>query len=196
MSAANFDNSDSCHWYALRVKSNCEKLVTAGVRNKGFEEFLPLYRSCHRWSDRVKSVELPLFPGYTFCRIDPNVRLPILTIPGALHFIGIGKDPAPIDDSEIAAIQNAVRSGLPAEPWAYLNVGQLVRLVDGPLAGLEGILIETRKQYRIVVSVSLLQRSVAVEIDRNWVTPLGADHRPLSIPVPWAPVPLIKNRPL
>jgi len=196
MSAGNFDNFDSCHWYALRVKSNCEKLVTAGVRNKGFEEFLPLYRTCHRWSDRLKSAELPLFPGYTFCRIDPNFRLPILTIPGALHFIGIGKVPVPIEDSEVAAIQNAVRSGLPAEPWAYLNVGQLVRLDDGPLAGLEGILIETRKQCRIVVSVSLLQRSVAVEIERNWVTPLGADHRPLSIPVPWATVPLIKNRPL
>jgi transcription antitermination factor NusG len=193
MSAANFDSLDSCHWYALRVKSNCEKLVTEAVRNKGFEEFLPLHRCRHRWSDRFKSVELPLFPGYTFCRLDPNFRLPILTIPGALHFVGIGKAPVPIEDSEIAGIQNAVRSGLPAEPWTYLPVGQLVRLDDGPLAGLEGILIETRKQYRIVVSLSLLQRSMAVEIERNWVTPLGADRRPLSIPVPWATVPLIKN---
>jgi transcription antitermination factor NusG len=196
MNAPNFDNIGSRHWYALRVKSNCEKLVATAVRNKGFEEFLPLYRSCRRWSDRLKSVELPLFPGYTFCRIDPDFRLPILTIPGALNFIGIGKVPVPIDDPEIAAIQNAVRSGLPAEPWAYLNVGQLVRLDDGPLAGLEGILIETRKQYRVVVSVSLLQRSVAVEIERNWVTPLGADRRPLSIQVPWATDPLVKNRPV
>jgi transcription antitermination factor NusG len=185
------ENLDSRQWYALRVKSNCEKLVAAAVRNKGFEEFLPLYRSCHRWSDRVKSIELPLFPGYTFCRIDPNFRLPILTIPGAMNFIGIGKVPVPIEDSEITAIQDAVRSGLPAEPWTYLNVGQLVRLDDGPLAGLEGILIENRKQYRIVVSVSLLQRSVSVEIQRNWVTPLGADRRPLTIPVPWATAPLI-----
>jgi transcription antitermination factor NusG len=195
MDAANFDHIGSRQWYALRVKSNCEKLVATGVRNKGFEEFLPLYRSCHRWSDRVKFVESPLFPGYTFCRIDPNFRLPILTIPGALHFIGIGKVPVPIEDSEIAVIQNAVRSGLPAEPWAYLEVGQLVRLDDGPLAGLEGILIETRKQYRVVVSISLLKRSVAVEIERNWATPLGADRRPLRIPVPWATVPL-KNQPL
>jgi transcription antitermination factor NusG len=193
MNAANTENFGSTHWYALRVKSNCEKLVATAVRNKGFEEFLPLHRSCHRWSDRLKSVELPLFPGYTFCRIDPNFRLPILTIPGALNFVGIGKVPVPIEDSEITAIQNAVRSGLPAEPWAYLNVGQLVRLDDGPLAGLEGILIETRKQYRIVVSVTLLQRSVAVEIERNWVTPLGADRRPLTIPVPWTTAPLIKN---
>ena len=196
MNVDEFDNSPSHRWFALRVKSNFEKTVATVVHHKGFEEFLPLYRSCHRWSDRFKSVESPLFPGYIFCRIDPNLRLPILTIPGALHFIGIGKVPVPIADSEITAIQNAVRSGLPAEPWEYLNVGQLVRLDYGPLIGLEGILIETRKQFRIVVSVSLLQRSVAVEIERNWVTPLGADRRPLAIPVPWATVPLIENHSL
>jgi transcription antitermination factor NusG len=196
MNVENYDNNGSSQWFALRVKSNCEKTVATVVRHKGFEEFLPFYQSCHRWSDRLKSVELPLFPGYIFCRIDPNFRLPILTIPGALHFIGIGKVPVPIDDSEIAAIQRAVRSGLPAEPWEHLEVGQLVRLDEGPLAGLEGILVETRKQYRVVVSVSLLKRAVAVEIERNWVTPLGADRRPLSISVPWATIPLIKNQSL
>jgi transcription antitermination factor NusG len=196
MNVDKFDNPALFQWFALRVKSNFERTVAAVVHYKGFEEFLPLYRSCHRWSDRLKSVELPLFPGYIFCRIDPSFRLPILTIPGALHFIGVGKVPVPIDDSEIAAIQKAMESGLPAEPWEYLNVGQLVRLDYGPLAGLEGILIETRKQFRIVVSVSLLQRSVAVEIERSWVTPLGADRRPLAMPVPWATVPLIKNHSL
>jgi transcription antitermination factor NusG len=188
-----FDEVGSRKWFALRVKSNCERTVATVVRNKGFEEFLPLYQGFHRWSDRYKAVESPLFPGYIFCRIDPNLRLPILTVPGALHFISIGKVPAPIDDCEIAAIQNAVRSGLPAKPWEYLEVGQLVRVDDGPLAGLEGILIETRKQYRVVVSVSLLKRSVAVEIERNWVTPLGAERRPLSIPVPWAARTITKN---
>ena len=196
MNVDKFANPDAHHWFALRVKSNFEKTVAAVVHYKGFEEFLPLCHRRHRWSDRVKSIDLPLFPGYLFCRIDPDLRLPILTIPGALHFVGIGKTPVPIDDSEIAAIQLAVRSGLPAEPWEYLNVGQLVRLDYGPLAGLEGILIEARKQFRIVVSVSLLQRSLAVEIERKWVTPLGADRRPLPIPVPWATVPLIKNHSL
>ena len=171
----------SCNWFALRVKSRAEKIVSTIARNKGFEEFLPLYSCRHRWSDRNKSVELPLFPGYVFCRIDPRYRLPLLTIPGALHFVGIGKVPVPIDDEEIAAIQTAVRSGLTTEPWPYLNVGQTVRLEDGPLAGLEGILIEVRKKQRIVVSVSLLQRSVAVEIEREWVTPVGASGRPSGI---------------
>jgi transcription antitermination factor NusG len=194
MEVEKLNNIGSNQWFALRVKSNCEKIVANVVRNKGFEEFLPLYQNRHRWSDRLKSIDLPLFPGYIFCRIDPNVRLPILTIPGAWHFIGIGKVPAPIDDSEIAAIQRAVRSGLPAEPWAHLEVGQLVRLEEGPLAGLEGILIETRKQCRVVVSVSLLQRAVAVEIERNWVTPLGADRRPLGISVPWATIPPIRTQ--
>ena len=188
-------NASLAQWFALRVKSNSEKVVATIARNKGFEEFLPLYQSRHKWSDRYKSVELPLFPGYVFCRINPNVRLPLLTIPGALHFIGIGKAPLPIDDWEIAAIQRAVGSGLRLEPWAYLEVGQLVRLDLGPLAGLEGILIETRKQYRVVVSVSLLQRSVAVEIERNWVTPVDPFGRPLGCPVPWAADPAVSNQP-
>ena len=181
MNVDEIDNSGSRQWFALRVKSNCEKIVATGISYKGFEEFLPLYQRRQRWSDRFKSIASPLFPGYVFCRIDPRVRLPILTIPGALHFIGIGKAPVPIEDSEIAAIQRAVRSGRPVAPWAYLSAGQLVRFDDGPLAGLEGILIESRKQCRVVVSVTLLKRSVAVEIERGWVTPLGADRRPLAI---------------
>ena len=191
-----FHNPDTSRWFALRVKSNCERTVAAVARNKGFEEFLPLYHSCNRWSDRIKSAEVPLFPGYIFCRIDPRFRLPILTIPGALHFIGIGKVPVPIDDSEIVAIQNAVRSGLPIVPWEYLDAGQLARVDHGPLAGLEAILIRSGKQHRIVVSVSILKRSVALNIDRDLVTPLGPDRRPLSLPVPWAKIPISTELPV
>jgi transcription antitermination factor NusG len=165
--------ADSGHpWFALRVRSRYEKLVATMAREKGFEEFTPFYRSRRRWSDRFKHIDLPLFPGYLFCRVDPENRLPLLVIPGVLHFVGIGKVPAPIDSAEIAAIRSAVQSGLSAEPWPFLQVGQRVRLEAGPLAGLEGLLIEARKQVRIVVSVSLLNRSVAVEIERQWVTPL------------------------
>jgi len=167
----NTNNGEPIRWFALRVKSQSERTVAVAVRNKGFEEFLPLYRHRNRWSDRIKLVELPLFPGYLFCRIDPSSRLPILKIPGALHFVGIGRTPVPIDDAEIAAIQAAVRSGLPTQPAAYLEVGERVRPYDGPLAGLEGILVEARDQYSLVVSVTLLRRSLMVEIDRDWVTP-------------------------
>ncbi len=161
-------------WYALRVKSRYEKLVATMAHNKGFEEFLPLYECRRRWSDRFKMQEIPLFPGYVFCRMNPERRLPLLTIPGAMHFVGIGRVPAPVEDAEIAAIQAAARSGLSMEPWPYLEVGQRVQVEFGPLAGVEGILVELRKQRRIVISVSLLQRSVGVEIEADWVRPL--DH--------------------
>jgi transcription antitermination factor NusG len=163
-------------WFALRVKPRFEKTVATIARNKGYEEFLPLCRSRRRWSDRVQSVDLPLFPGYLFCQLNPEFRLPLLTIPGALHFIGIGRTPAPIDDQEIASLQAAMRSGLWAEPWPFLDVGQRVRLEEGPLAGLEGLLIEVRKKQRMIVSVTLLKRSVAVEIERDWVRPLDCSR--------------------
>ena len=171
------DDRDLRQWFALRVKSRYEKLAATMAHNKGFEEFLPLYKCRRRWSDRFKSVDLPLFPGYLFCRMNPEYRLPILTIPGVLHLVGLGRMPVPIDDAEVAAIQTAVRSGLGVEPWPFLDVGQRVRLEDGPLAGLEGILVERRKQHRIVVSVTLLKRSVGVEIEADWVRPLDGDRR-------------------
>jgi transcription antitermination factor NusG len=185
-SLAHSMNSDflptiSERWFALRVKSRCEKAVATMAQNKGFEEFLPVYQARHRWSDRVKAVELPLFPGYLFCRLDPQRRLPLLTIPGVLNLVGIGKIPVPIEDVEIAALQTAARSGLLTEPWPFLEIGQRVRLDEGPLAGLEGILVGTSKPERIVVSVTLLKRSVAVSIERHWATPLGGSGRTLPI---------------
>lgn len=168
----NAGNLDSRQWFAVRVKSQKERSIATSIESRGFEEFLPVYQCRRRWSDRMKSMDLPLFPGYVFCRVDPPLRLPILTVPGVLHFVGIGRVPVAIEDAEMAAIQRAVRSGLRVEPSAYLDVGQRVRLEEGPLAGLEGILIEIRKHYRVVVSLSLLKRSVAVEIEHDWVTPL------------------------
>ena len=168
---------DGCHsselpWFALRVKPRAEKVVSTIARHKGFEEFLPLYQSRRRWSDRYMSVELPLFPGYVFCRLNPEHRLPLLTIPGALHFVGLGKIPVAIDDEEIAALRAAMQSGLWAEPWPFLDIGKRVLLEEGPLTGLEGILVEVRKKHRLIVSVTLLKRSMAVEIERDWVRPL------------------------
>jgi transcription antitermination factor NusG len=159
-------------WFALRVKTGAEKVVASIARNKGFEEFLPLYHSRRRWSDRTKALEVPVFTGYIFCRLDPVRRLPLLTIPSAMHFVGIGYTPSPIEETEIAAIRTAVESGLYAEPWPFLESGQHVQIEKGPLSGLEGILVQHRKEHRLVVSVSLLRRSLAVEVDREWVTPV------------------------
>jgi transcription antitermination factor NusG len=159
-------------WFALRVKSRHENVVAAMARSKGYEEFAPFWRSRRRWSDRDKSVDVPLFPGYVFCRFRRDDRLPLLTIPGVVHVVGIGKVPVPIEDSEIAAIQTAVSSGLAFEPQPFLEVGDRVRVEKGALAGVEGILVELRKNHRLVVSITLLKRSVAVDIEGDWITPV------------------------
>lgn len=161
-------------WFAIQVKPRCEKLVATVARNKGFCEFLPVYKVRRRWSDRFKVLELPLFPGYVFCRVNTDYRLPLLTIPGVIGFVGLGKTPLPIAAEEIDSIQAAVASGLTAEPLPYFATGERVRLLEGPLAGLEGVYLQGRKQDRIVVSVTLLQRSMAIEIDRAWVAPVRA----------------------
>jgi len=174
--------SEICkRWFALRVQSHCEKVVATIARNNGFEEFLPLHKSRRRWSDRLKALELRLFPRYIFCRLDPQRRLPLLTIPGVLHFVGIGKTPSPIEDMAIAAIRTAVGSGVLTEPWPFLDAGQRVRLADGPLAGLEGILVETPQRQQVVVSVTLLKRSVAVAIESHWAAPMNVSGLPPAV---------------
>ena len=168
-------------WYALRIQSRLSGLASVTLRGKGYEEFLPLYRARRRWSDRVKQVELPLFPGYLFCQFDVNDRLPILTTPGVIGIVGAGKLPIPVDLEEIEAVRAILRSGLAAQPWPLLCVGSKVYIERGPLAGLEGIITNTDKVYRLVVSVSLLQRSVAVEIDREWARPINHGMGPRAV---------------
>ena len=112
-----------------------ERSVAAIARYNGFEEFLPLYRSRSAWSRRVQSLDVPLFPGYVFCRINPDLRLQLQTIPGVQQIVGDGKRPTPVDDAEIAALQAMMQSGLPAEPWRFSTAGVRVLLKDGPLTG-------------------------------------------------------------
>jgi transcription antitermination factor NusG len=120
----------------------------------------------------VKELELPLFPGYLFARFDARERLPILQSPGVIAVVGLQKTPIPITNEELEAIRAIVRSGLPAAPWTHLTVGSKVLVEAGPLAGLEGIVVRVGKSSRLVVAVSLLQRSVGVEIELSWVRPV------------------------
>lgn len=145
-----------------------------------------------RWSDRMKEVEQPLFPGYLFCRFDLNNRGPLLMTPGVRQIVGVGRTPIPVEDSELEAIRQVLSSGLPSQPWQYLHVGQRVRVNHGSLSNLEGILVSVKASNRIVLSVTLLQRSVAMEIDIAWVTPVPEAkaspervlrERPASVPV-------------
>jgi transcription antitermination factor NusG len=163
----------SNQWFALRVKSRHEKAVALAAHSKGYEEFLPLYRWRQAWSDRSKWVEMPLFPGYVFCRLDPARRLPLLTIPGVLSFVSVGRTPIPIDDAEIASVQAVVRSDLVTEPCSFVSGGQRVRLERGPLVGTEGILIEAPERRKVVVNITLLRRSIAVNVESRWLEPLA-----------------------
>lgn len=166
------DGSAQKLWYAVHVRSRFESQIAKMLRSKGYEEFLPTYRRKHRWSDRTKELDLPLFPSYLFSRFDARERLPILKTPGVIAIVGLRKTPVPISDEEIEAIRVIVQSGLPAEPWTRLTVGSRVFMDAGPLAGLEGLVVNVDKKFRLVVSVPLLQRSVGVEIDRSWVRPV------------------------
>jgi transcription antitermination factor NusG len=158
----------------LTVKPRHEKAASLNLRMRGVDEFVPLYRARHSWSDRIKTVELPLFPGYAFCRMDPSRRLTVLNTPGIASIIGFGGQDATIPDEEIRAVRRIVDAGTPAQPWPYLCVGQRVVVRRGALEGLEGILVREKGPLRIVVTVELLQRSVAAEIDRDAVDPVGA----------------------
>lgn len=158
--------SDALPWYGIRTRSNYEKVTEIALRGKGYEPYLPLYSRRRRRADDVMvETELPLFPGYVFCRFESQKRLPILMTTGVVSVLGFGKEPAPIPDDEIEAIKAVLRSGLPSEPCGYLREGQRVRVTHGSLEGVEGILLKKKNQFRMVVSVTMLQRSISVEID-------------------------------
>jgi len=157
-------------WFALSVVPRKEKATAQTLRAKGYLDFLPMYAVRRRWSDRMKTVEMPLFPGYVFCRFDAKIRLPILKIPTVMSVAGLGKTPQPIPDEEIEALQVVCKSGIQPIPCPFITAGAKVQILEGPLTGLEGILTETTG-VRLVLSVTLLQRSVSVEVDRDWIAP-------------------------
>lgn len=157
-------------WFAIRVKSNYERVAAQNLRAQGYEEYVPLYKCVRRWPTRTRVVELPLFPGYIFSRFDPNHRTPILKIPGVVNLVCTGKTPAAVDAGELAAISRILSTSLEVEPCPYFQAGERVVLRHGPLCGLEGTVVEAKSNSRLVVSVTLLQRSVAVEIDPVWAS--------------------------
>ena len=170
-------------WYALQVWVRKEGLVTAQLESQGLECFLPTYRSIREWSDRKKEVVQPLFPGYVFCRFDYSQRRPVVMTAGVLQVVGFGRVPTAVPDREIEALETAVASGISSQPWPYLEVGERVLIKTGKLSGLEGILVNFKGKHRVVLSVSLLQRSVALEVDLEWVTSLSKtrDAKPRQV---------------
>jgi transcription termination/antitermination protein NusG len=169
------------HWYAVRVRSNFERTAGIILEHKGVEQFVPTYRSRRRWADRIKTLDVPLFPGYLFCRIPLHRRNVVVTTEGVVGFVGIGREPVAVSQTEIDAIRTVVQSEASAQPWPFLKIGQTVRISGGALAGAEGILIRVKTSWRLVVSVTLLARSVAVEIDAAYVSPVSCGVQTMSV---------------
>lgn len=164
-------------WCAVTVHHQHEKTIARHLLDVGLESFLPLYRTRRIWSDRVKELELPLFPRFVFARCALRTRANVLRIPGVRGIVGFGKETAYVSETEIAALKAMISSGLPVQPWPYLKIGDWVRITHGPLQGIEGILVRQKDSWRVVVSVHLLQRSVAAEVSRLVITPAKRSSR-------------------
>ena len=168
---------ESSQWFALAVKPRFDKAVARTLEMKGYETFLPLYKRQHREGTRSKDAELPLFPGYVCCRFDVESRLPILTTPGVIQVLGAGNTPIALADGEVLSLQTAIRSQLPLQPFPFFQMGQKIRIDRGVLAGVEGIVMSVKQCLRLVLSITLLQRSVLLEIDRDHVGAQQIDWR-------------------
>jgi transcription antitermination factor NusG len=172
-------------WYAIYTRHQHEKTIAGMLMSKGFEVFLPLYSAVHRWKDRSKTVSLPLFPCYVFLRGGMDRRFHVISTPGVCSFVGTRDCAAPIPQPEIDAVRRAVETRLQVEPYPFLKSGDWVRVTAGPLAGIEGVLVRRQSHCRLVLSVELLQRSVAVEIGTEAVERITT-RRPAA-GVGWAP---------
>jgi len=152
-------------WYAIYTKHQHEKSVADHLTKRGFEILLPVYRAARQWKDRRKIVQLPLFPGYEFVRTQPDQKTEILKTPGVFWLVEQSGRPCPVPESDIDAIRKLMSSSLNVEPHPFLKAGDYVRIRVGPLAGVHGILTRFKNRYRVVLSVDLLRKSVAVEVD-------------------------------
>jgi transcription antitermination factor NusG len=159
-------------WYAVSVRPRYEKLVTRHLDHQGLNCFLPLYRSVRRWKDRRKELDMALFPGYVFVKLNLQDRLGVLRAPGVLRFVTFQGQPAAVSDSEIHALEASLSAGLRPQPHPYLRQGKRVRVTSGPLANTEGIMIRRKDGFRLVLSINLITRSVMLEVDESDVEPV------------------------
>ena len=168
-------------WFATQVRVGREHYSARHLQMRGYEVFLPCHRESRRWSDRVKHVSHPLFAGYLFCRSSSDVVGKIVTAPGVMRIVGDGTRAVPVPHDQIEAVRRIVDAGLVSEPWPFLQTGERVCIEVGPLRGLEGVVVRSLNGLRVVVSIVLLRRSVAVEVDAEWVR-VQSDRRFASGP--------------
>lgn len=158
-------------WFALTVHPKHEQLAERGLKNHGFEAYVPVHRVRRQWSDRRKNLDMVLFPGYVFCRFDPAQKLRVLQSPAVRSIVSSGREPLPVDESEISAVRAMISTGRPIDVCPYIRIGQQVRVSQGPLASLRGVILRVKDSWRVVVSVEALGCSVAVEVDADQVLP-------------------------
>jgi transcription antitermination factor NusG len=156
-------------WFALQIRQSHDYIVPTLLTAKGYEILAPVYRRRRQWSDRIKEIDAPLFPGYVFCRFDPasHGTVPVVTTPGVLKILGFGGKPQPLDEREIESVRLAAQYGLSPRPCQYLSTGSRIRITRGPLSGIEGIFTRIKNKELLVISVAMLQRSISVEIERG-----------------------------
>jgi transcription termination/antitermination protein NusG len=152
-------------WYAAYTCANHEKKAASEISRRGIEAFLPLYRTARRWSDRRIELQLPLFQGYVFVHLLLSDRLKVLQVPGVVRLVGFGGLPAPLPDEQMESLRTGLVGRLLVEPHPFLAVGKRVRIKRGPLAGMRGILLRRKGRFRLVVSIELIQRAIAVDTD-------------------------------
>ena len=163
----------AANWYALFTRHQHEKSVASALSKKSYEVYLPLFHSVRRWQDRAKALWLPLFPGYVFIREGMDRQLQILTTPGVIHIVKWGGRPAIVPPGQLNAIRQIIESCPSVETHPYLQSGDRVRVKTGPLMGLEGILTRKKGAARLVISMEMLGRAAAVEIDVSNVERIG-----------------------
>jgi transcription antitermination factor NusG len=161
-------------WYAVRTRPRHEKRVHLELQEKAIKSFLPVYAENHIWSDRQQTVHVPLFPGYVFARIANELehRVRVLRTQGVMSFVGFRGMGVVIPDEQIHAIQSIVSARILFGPYAFLNVGQRVRIVGGSLDGIRGIISEKKGESSLVISIELIQRSVAIRVEGLRVEPI------------------------
>ena len=173
---------DGSAWWALYTRHQHEKVVAEMLASKGFDIFLPLYESTRRWKDRRKVISLPLFPCYVFVRGGLDRKLQVVTTPGVHMILHRGDQVAVVPEQEIAAIQRAISGSYRVEPHPFLKCGTRVRVIRGPLEGVQGILVRKKNLSRLVVSVDMLAQSVAVEIPAWDVEPCAVHKSDIQSP--------------
>lgn len=158
-------------WYAACTHPRHEKRIAEHLAQRSVEQFLPLYETVRRWKDRRVRLRLPLFPGYIFVRIALLDRLQVLQVPGVVRLVGFGDFPTPVSEDEILTLRKGLSAGLHVEPHPYLTVGRTVRITQGAFAGLKGVLVRKKGLNRVVISLSLIKSSIALEVDFCQVGP-------------------------